>query len=272
MDNKFVLSDSFNDVIFEKRNKAYGAYQMRRRYVQQVLTAVIISCGLFIGLFAYANTAMAYDDIVMAAPKMKHHVIPMTMEQVKPTTDVIKPKAEPKVKTTPPAPRKAPTASAPITSTIEVTKEPVEKIPDNTAGGDPKGDPNALGSGTANPNTCDDCLPEPLAEPAAAAPAQIPIWVEEMPVNDALWGYLASNVRYPHDARERGIEGTVIIEFIVNKDGTYRDIKIARGVCPSIDLEAIRVAQKMPRWKPGKQNGIAVDVLCRQPISFKLAK
>ncbi len=272
MDNKFVLSNSFNDVIFEKRNKAYGAYQMRRRYGQQVLTAVVIACGLFIGLFVYANTAMAYASNVVAKPKQDQRITPMTIDQINPSIDVIKPKAEPKVKTTKPATRKAPEASAPITSTIKVTSEPVEKIPDNTAGGDPNGDPNGLGNGPADPNPCDDCPPEPLTEPAAAAPAPIPVWVEEMPVNDALWGYLASNVRYPHDARERGIEGTVIIEFIVNKDGTYRDIKIARGVCPSIDLEALRVARKMPRWKPGKQNGIAVDVMCRQPISFKLAK
>ncbi|MGL5891809.1 MAG: energy transducer TonB [Bacteroidia bacterium] len=269
MDNKFVLSNSFNDVIFEKRNKAYGAYQMRRRYGQQVITAVIISCVLCIGLFVYANNAMAYDDIVIARPIAKPRIVEVPV--IIPN-EPLRPRNEPKPKTPQTATRKAAVASAAITSKIDITKEPVDKIPDSKAGGDPNGETGGLNNGPPGNQPCDDCPPELLPEPDPVKPAAPPIWVEIMPANDALWGYLSSNVRYPQDARERGIEGTVIIEFIVNKDGTYRDIKIARGVCPSIDREALRVAQNMPRWKPGKQNGIAVDVLCRQPISFKLAK
>ncbi|MCU0432264.1 MAG: TonB family protein [Bacteroidia bacterium] len=271
MDNKFVLSDSFNEVIFEHRNKAYGAYQMRRRYGRQMVSAALIACVLFAGLFVYAHTAMAYHTPAVPKPYITTHVTEVKLLPDLRPSDPVKPRQEPKPEQPKPSVRFAPKASAQITSQIDVTHKPVDKIPDNTAGGSPKGTDGGLGGGTSG-SECDDCPPALLPEPGPAAPAKIPDWVEIMPENNGLIPYLRNNVRYPLDARELGIEGTVILEFIVNKDGSFRDIKVIRGVCPSIDREAIRVAQKMPRWKPGFQNGNAVDVICRQPIVFKLTK
>jgi protein TonB len=271
MDNKFVLSDSFNEVIFEHRNKAYGAYQMRRRYGRQMVSAALIASGLFIGLFVYAHTASAYETPQMPKPKIPTRIIQVTVIKDAPPTEPLKPREEPKPEQPKASVRYAPKPTAQITSQIDVTNKPVIHIPNHDDGGNPGGTTGGLSGGTPEPG-CDDCPPTLLPEPEPAGPAPIPTWVEIMPENAGLIPFLRANIRYPFDARENGIEGTVILEFIVNKDGTYRDIKVIRGVCPSIDREAIRVAQKMPRWTPGKQNGLAVDVICRQPIAFKLSK
>lgn len=271
MDNKFVLSDSFNDLVFEGRNKAYGAYQHRRRYGNQMLISALITCGLVAGLFVWGQNAMAISQPKQKAIEPKIHIIPIDLPENGTLNEVPKPKTEPKPKVSTPDVPKSPVASEQLTTNIAVTNTAESKTPANNTGGDPNGNIGGLGAGTPA-GDCEDCFPELLPEPEPVKPEPIPVWVEQMPENEALYGYLAANIRYPKDARDRGDQGVVIIEFVVNKDGTYRDIKIARGVCPSIDLEALRVARKMPRWKPGKQNGVAVDVLCRQPISFKLSE
>jgi protein TonB len=86
----------------------------------------------------------------------------------------------------------------------------------------------------------------------------------------ALYTFLAKNLKYPKLAREIGIMGKVLVEFIVWKDGTIRDMKILRGLGSGCDEEVIRVINKMPKWKPGIQGGERVNVMFRMPISFKL--
>ncbi len=86
----------------------------------------------------------------------------------------------------------------------------------------------------------------------------------------ALYTFLAKNLKYPKLAREIGIMGKVLVEFIVWKDGSIRDIIILRGLGSGCDEEVIRVINKMPKWKPGMQGGERVNVMFRMPISFKL--
>ena len=86
---------------------------------------------------------------------------------------------------------------------------------------------------------------------------------------EALMQYLAGNVKYPKDAYEQKIGGRVLVQFVIEKDGSISDVEIARGVFPSLDEEAIRVIKGMPRWNPGKQNGKAVRVKYVLPVSFR---
>jgi protein TonB len=86
----------------------------------------------------------------------------------------------------------------------------------------------------------------------------------------ALRQYMARAVKYPDDAVKKGIQGKVYVTFVVSKDGTVADAKIARGVDPSLDTEALRVVNNLPKWKPGKQKGQAVNVSYTVPINFKL--
>ncbi len=122
-------------------------------------------------------------------------------------------------------------------------------------------------------------------EVVIAAPVEAPqeeeeeevvfVVVESMPEfpggQQALFKYLSENVKYPVIAQENGIQGRVICQFVVNKDGSIVDVEVVRsGGDPSLDKEAIRVIKSMPKWKPGKQRGKAVRVKYTVPVNFKL--
>ena len=82
--------------------------------------------------------------------------------------------------------------------------------------------------------------------------------------------YLRENIKYPPIAAEKGVQGRVIVQFVVMKDGTIDDAKVVRSVDPYLDAEALRVINAMPKWKPGKKDGQAVNVRYTVPIGFKL--
>ena len=86
----------------------------------------------------------------------------------------------------------------------------------------------------------------------------------------ALMKYLSENTKYPVVAQENGVQGRVTVQFVVEKDGSISDVHVLRGVDPSLDKEAVRVVKSMPRWTPGKQNGITVRVNYRVPVLFRL--
>ena len=86
----------------------------------------------------------------------------------------------------------------------------------------------------------------------------------------ALIQYLGSNIKYPQKAMEDGIQGTVYVTFVVEKDGQVNNVKVIRKLGGGCDEEAVRVVEAMPKWKPGKQRGKAVRVQYNLPIKFQL--
>jgi len=130
-------------------------------------------------------------------------------------------------------------------------------------------------------NTEDDKDVEVIIAPPVEAPVEeeeeevIFVVVESMPEfpggQQALFKYLAENVKYPVIAQENGIQGRVICQFVVNKDGSIVDVVAVRSSGePSLDKEAIRVIKSMPKWKPGKQRGKPVRVKYTVPVNFRL--
>ena len=99
--------------------------------------------------------------------------------------------------------------------------------------------------------------------------------VEEQPMPqggmDGWNQYLAKNIKYPAEARENGIEGTVIVMFEIHEDGSVNNVEILRGIGESADQEAIRVVQNAPKWEPGKQRGRQVKTRMRLPIRFEIS-
>lgn len=85
-----------------------------------------------------------------------------------------------------------------------------------------------------------------------------------------MFEYLSKSVKYPVVAEENGVQGRVIVSFIVERDGSVTNEKVVKSVDPSLDKEAMRVVRSMPSWKPGKQNGSAVRVQYTIPVTFKL--
>ena len=98
--------------------------------------------------------------------------------------------------------------------------------------------------------------------------------VEQMPLfpggDAALMAYLRDNIHYPTVAAENGVQGRVVVGFVVERDGSITDVNVLRSVDPSLDREAMRVVKGMPRWTPGKQNGSAVRVKYQVPVTFRL--
>ncbi|NCC09493.1 MAG: energy transducer TonB [Bacteroidia bacterium] len=114
----------------------------------------------------------------------------------------------------------------------------------------------------------------PLIEEEQVDEDVIHVAVEHMPEFSggyaALLKYLNTHIRYPVASQERGAQGRVIVQFVVDKDGSISDLTVVRGVDPDLDKEAIRVVQSMPKWQPGIQNGKKVRVKYTLPVMFRL--
>lgn len=130
------------------------------------------------------------------------------------------------------------------------------------------------------PKTTAPAKPKPAA-PAVKPKTTKPVYiidenrvydiVEEQPIfNGNINQWLASNLTYPPDAVKDRVEGRVIVQFVVGKDGSIRNAQVVRGVDYSLDQEALRVVNSMPNWTPGKQNGKAVNCYFTLPIVFRL--
>ncbi len=114
----------------------------------------------------------------------------------------------------------------------------------------------------------------PGAKPESVKTEAVYDVVEEMPSfpggASGLMAYLSQNIKYPVVAEENGIQGRVVLTFVVERDGSITDVRVVRSVDPSLDAEAKRVIRSMPKWKPGKQNGSAVRVKYTTPVTFRL--
>lgn len=98
--------------------------------------------------------------------------------------------------------------------------------------------------------------------------------VEDMPAfpggMEAMIQFISSNIKYPADAKKQKVDGRVLVNFVVEKDGSITEVKVIKPAFPSLDAEAIRVVKAMPKWKPGYQRGKAVRVQFTMPINFSL--
>jgi protein TonB len=268
MDSKFVLSNSFNEVVFEHRNKAYGAYEIRKYYGQRMVVAAMLSSVATVALI----TAISMSEKAVAMP-----ATPLQVERpviLLPDPTVYKQQMENNQKKDPVKPARPDVRKAdevPKAQTdIEVTTDPVkpEDIPTSTPGGSPNGTEGGLSTGSSDPGGPGSGVSGIPVQ--SLTPPTDCTWVPIMPENEALTNFLHANIVYPQIDKEQGNEGTVYVEFIVNADGSYKDIKVVKGVSPTIDREAIRVMRKMPKWKPGRNNEQAVAVRLTLPIAFKL--
>lgn len=125
----------------------------------------------------------------------------------------------------------------------------------------------------ADDATIIDAVPV-IEEDEGEEDAEVFVIVEDMPEFPggelALRKWIANNIKYPVIAAENGIQGKVYVQFVVDKDGSISNARIARGVDPSLDQEALRVVNNLPKWKPGMQRGKPVRVSYTVPINFQL--
>lgn len=98
--------------------------------------------------------------------------------------------------------------------------------------------------------------------------------VEEMPSfpggQGAMFEFIANNIQYPIVAEENGVQGRVLVSFVIKKDGSLSNVRVVKSVDPALDKEAVRLIKSMPKWIPGKEKGQFVNVKFTVPVTFRL--
>ena len=269
------------EMVFAGKNKEYGAYQLRKgtsgRNIKALLI-LVIAAALVGGFLAWkvieqkqAEEQQAYME-AMELAKLQQQA---KKEEKK--KEPVKPKVEMKKEI--PVARETQKFTAPVIKKDELVKgenqvKQMDKLDDKVAVGTENKEGVKDRTVEAVRNDIAVAAPPPPPAPKPEVATKIFDVVEEMPSfpggNGALMSYLASNIKYPVVAQENGVQGRVIVSFVVERDGSISDVRVARSVDPSLDREAQRVVKSMPRWKPGKQNGSAVRVKYTVPVVFRL--
>ena len=270
-----LIDNSWVDLVFEGKNHEYGAYQLRKNTGVRnakallVMFAIGLAIAIIVAVKGVVENAMKQDvaieaDVELAKlaekkeakaerkdePKNEKIEVERVKSSIKFTAPVIKKDSEVKPE--------------------EELKSQDELNKDKTAIGafDVKGNDEA--GGTVLKAVEEIAQPEPKREEEN----KVFDVVEQMPSYPggmgALMSWLSQNIKYPTVAAENGISGRVIVQFVVERDGSITDVRVARGVDPYLDKEATRVVKMMPNWIPGKQNGSPVRVKYTVPVVFKL--
>ena len=268
-------SSEWRDIVFEGKNKSYGAYELRKSSSKRHVVAFIVVL-VFVGVVA---ALPAFLDAVKAGQKQagieeafELSNIANVEEQV-PEENIIRQETAP-----PPPPLKATIQFTPpvITEDSKVNEDKEMKSIEEL--NETKVQISiATVEGTNDKNAVDIAeLKEHKVIVEDKEPEKPFVSVEQMPQfpgGDAeLMKFIGSNLKYPTIAAENGIEGRVVIRFVVGKDGNVSDVQVVRSLDPSCDKEAVRVVKTMPKWVPGKQNGRNVPVYYTLPVLFKLQK
>lgn len=271
-----LISSDWVDLVFEGRNKAYGAYRLRKSTTKRNILAMVAVVLLLIVAFIILTVKNFVDE-----QRAK-----VAMTQVAELTNYKQPekKAEVKQKKVEVEPeRVVERVKSSIKFTAPVIKKDEEVKPDEELKTQDELMSTKTAIGTFDVKGNDDANGEIIKAKEVIAEPEPPKHEEENKVFDiveqqplfpggpaALMKYLSENTKYPVVAQENGVQGRVTVQFVVEKDGSISDVHVLRGVDPSLDKEAVRVVKSMPRWTPGRQNGITVRVNYRVPVLFRL--
>jgi protein TonB len=266
------FTDNLDNVVFEGRNQAYGAYQLRQDYQQHLASA--------------GGFTMALCALLLLSWGAWQHFKPVDVPRISTTgiIELIKPPITPVIEK-PKVAVLAPPRARPV-ATHHAPSQPTEVVKDNLP--QPVITPPAPSTivdgptGPAIPGTLPSTETGAISGPTgtevgpATAPATTEpfIAVEKMPEfaggQEALLRYLRSHLRYPGSALAAGVGGKVFMSFVVGADGTISDVTILKGLGYGLDEEAQRVVRQMPAWTPGYQSKHPVPVRFTLPITFSI--
>ena len=270
-----LISNEWTDLVFEGRNQAYGAYKLRKgttkRNVWSIIIVALAAVLLFLGLqlqkMAQANKTVENTQAVELArlQEKKKEVKVEKKEIIRTEPEKVVEQVKSSVKFTAPVIKK----DEDVKEEDEIKLEEVEKSTKAIGSFNVEGNDEVGGAVLKAKDEIK--APEP---PKHEEETKIFTVVEQMPLfpggDAALMAYLRDNIHYPTVAAENGVQGRVVVGFVVERDGSITDVNVLRSVDPSLDREAMRVVKGMPRWTPGKQNGSAVRVKYQVPVTFRL--
>jgi len=273
MDSNALAKASLDDIVFEGRNKAYGAYLLRRLYNNHITKATIIATALFLLFLSMPLIAR------MIGGQEEEEVVERIVTEVDlappPPIDEATPPP-------PPPPPDLPPPPPPVRATVKYTP-PVVKRDNEVAEEEEIPDVEILEETDAGVETIEgdndapvdlgdiDGTSDVVAEVVEEKPYT---YVEQMPSfpggESEMLKYLGKNIRYPAAAQRAGIEGIVVLSFVVSKTGEISEIQVIKSLGGGTDEEAMRVVKTMPKWTPGKQNGRAVPVRYTLPVRYTI--
>ena len=274
-----LVSNEWTDLIFQGKNQAYGAYKLRKGTSKRNVMSIVIMAIAAALAFAVIALKNAYEASQKA--KFEQVVEATTIKEVKKKAEV-KRKAPVKVEQE----QKVEKVKSSIKFTAPVIKKDSEVKPEEEMKSQEDLNKTSTSSGAFDVKGNDEAAgvvlqaKQDIAQPEPPKHEEVEnkvfTTVEQMPSfpggDAALMNWLRNNVRYPAVAEENGIQGRVVVSFVVERNGSITDVQVVKSVDPSLDKEASRVVKSMPNWIPGKQNGSAVRVKYNVPVTFRLAQ
>jgi len=249
---------SFDDIVFEVRNKEYGAYKLRKKYNRTMIIALLVGI-IIIGtaiITPYINAKAAENSRARAERQVE-----IKLENLDTPNEQVAPPPPP-----PPPPADVVQAQKYVPPEVVDSIKPEDVVQLMTAD-----EATAVIQNEEVVEVVEAPKEEVQEEEAEPEPFVV---VEEMPMfpggDAALLTYIGNNTVYPEVAKENNIQGRVIVRFCVTSKGGVSQVSILKGVDPELDAEAIRVVNTLPTFKPGKQGGKAVPVWFSVPITFTL--
>ena len=273
MDNAQIAKASLNDIVFEGRNKTYGAYVLRRLYQRHVTRALIIATAVFLLLIAFPLISQFLKDRLPKEPKK--NLQENVLMDAPPLDDTKPPPPPPPPEAPPPPPPKLTTIkfTPPVVKKDEEVKK--EEVPDQEELKDKTVATVTVKGNTDAPDLSElsgtgDKVVEEVVE------NKVYTYVEQMPElpngggQTAIVAAIQKAVRYPPMALRNQVEGRIFASFTVNPQGDVVDVKVVKGLGSGLDEETIRAIKTLPKFRPGKQNGRAVSVSFTVPITYKI--
>ena len=259
-------SQGWLSLVFEGRNKEYGAYVNREDSSDRHLKAMIIITVIALGLIFLPKLIQSVIPVKDSDVGQRIAVAP-TIFQTKDVDNVPVNKVNVPL---PPVQRVKTIMFTPPVVTADVNVRNEELMASQIALTNTDAAISNVTNNDGVPAKQGNVVVD-VGEPAVQKPF---VYVEVMPLfpggDAALMKWLGDNITYPAIALEQGIQGRVALRFVVKPDGSVDNIEIVKGLDPSCDQEAVRVVKKMPKWIPGRQNGNAVSVYYSLSVSFKL--
>lgn len=282
--NVDLTSKEWRDLVFADKNKEFGAYQMRKESDKRHnLAALFTLIGLIVVFFLilayskYSDYRAEQEAIALQEQREKMAAAELLQQEEEP-----EPEPEPEEQKF-----EQPEIEIPeeVLATVQVTQIAIvdaDKVKNEVMDMETQKEDNTA-RGVVNQEGSDDAdkfkavqeqvvVKEP--EPEKPKEEEIFVAVEQMAEfpggQAALMKWLSNNIRYPEAAQQNDVQGRVIVKFVVEKDGSIGQATILKGVDKDLDREALRVVKKMPKWQPGKNNGVAVRSYFNLPVIFKL--
>ncbi|MDE7414286.1 MAG: TonB family protein [Muribaculaceae bacterium] len=295
--NVDLTSNEWRDLIFEGKNKEFGAYDLRkksdRRHNLAALYTLIGLVILIIGIFAWSKYSdyRAEQNALALKAERERMMQAALAEQQKAEEEMQEEPEEQKYEEPEPEVKQVPED---VLNTIQMTQiDIVDKVVNEVKNVDEIKESEAFVGAVTQAGSDDADHAKAFQEAVVTAPVEEPkpVVEEKKPAPEenkifeaveqqaefpggmgALMKWLGNNIHYPEAAAQNDIQGRVIVKFVVERDGSIGNVTVVKGVDKDLDKEAIRVVKKMPKWQPGKNNGVAVRSYFNLPVTFKLAQ